>query len=344
MDEYLRGNRNYYKDKPGYEGHLNWKVAALSEILQDAGYQTMMSGKWHLGYSKDLAPCSRGFDKNFTFLPGAGNHYAWEPQLADGQKHPPCIKTRDFWMKEDGFIDMFRDLPKDFYSTTSFTDQLLEYLRERDETAENPNQEGSGGDETGKQPSSDEKSPFFAYLALTAPHWPLQAARDVMKKYGRFSRNSHVISHLFWLASCTNERRFLEGLYDDGPDALTQTRLKRMKELGIVEKDVVSAPPVGLVGKDWTHMTSEERKVSARKMEAFAAMVELIDINMGRVIEYLEASEELDNTFILFMSDNGAEGAMMEAVPVRLSRVSSSLDVLTATAHGRPRNVWRSYR
>ena len=84
MDEYLRGNRDFFKDKPGYEGYLNWKVAALSEILQDAGYQTMMSGKWHLGFSKDLAPCSRGFDKNFTFLPGAGNHYAWEPQLADG--------------------------------------------------------------------------------------------------------------------------------------------------------------------------------------------------------------------------------------------------------------------
>ena len=100
-------------------------------------------------------------------------------------------------MKEDSYIDMFRDLPKDFYSTTSFTDQLLEYLRERDETAEKRNQEGTRGDETSKQPSSDEKSPFFAYLAFTAPHWPLQAARDVVNKYSRFSRNSHVISHLF---------------------------------------------------------------------------------------------------------------------------------------------------
>ena len=117
-----------------------------------------------------------------------------------------------------------------------------------------------------------------------------------------------------------------------------------MKELGIVEKDVIPAPPVDIVGKDWTHMTSEERKISARKMEAFAAMVELIDTNMGRVIDYLEASGELDNTFILFMSDNGAEGAMMEAVPVRLSRVSTSLDTLTATVHGRSRDVWRSYR
>lgn len=171
MDEYLRDKREYYKDKPGYEGYLNWRVAALSEILQDAGYHTMMSGKWHLGFSKELAPCSRGFDKNFTFLPGSGNHHGWEPQLADGIKHPPCIKTRDFWMEGDDFIKM-TDLPDTFYSTTSFTDKLLDYLKLRHQA----------GTEQGKQ--VDEK-PFFAYLPFMAPHWPLQAPREVMKKYGR---------------------------------------------------------------------------------------------------------------------------------------------------------------
>jgi arylsulfatase A-like enzyme len=165
MDEYLRGQREYFQGKPGYEGYLNWRVAALSEILQDAGYHTIMSGKWHLGLKPEVAPCSRGFDKSFSFLPGSGNHYAWEPQLAEGIKHPPCIKTKDFWMKEDNFINIFTDLPKDFYSTKSFTDQLIQYLQERD--------------------PSDEK-PFLAYLPFTAPHWPLQAPKDVMKKYGEF--------------------------------------------------------------------------------------------------------------------------------------------------------------
>jgi arylsulfatase len=108
-------------------------------------------------------------------------------------------------------------------------------------------------------------------------------------------------------------------VYDDGPDALTQKRLKRMKELGIIPPDVVPAPPVGLLGKEWDELTLEERKLSARKMETFAAMVDMIDTNVGRVVEYLKSTGELDNTMILFMSDNGAEGAVLEAVPVSAS-------------------------
>lgn len=105
-------------------------------------------------------------------------------------------------------------------------------------------------------------------------------------------------------------------MYDDGPDELTKRRLQRMKELGLVADDVTSASPVGEIGKAWGEMTKEERMISARKMEVFAAMVEVLDTSIGRVTDYLRSTEELDNTFVLFMSDNGAEGAMLEAVPV----------------------------
>lgn len=77
-----------------------------------------------------------------------------------------------------------------------------------------------------------------------------------------------------------------------------------------------SAPPVGASGYDWGEMTDEERARSSRAMEVFAAMVELIDENVGRVVDYLQSTGELDNTFVLFMSDNGAEGAALEAIPV----------------------------
>jgi arylsulfatase A-like enzyme len=167
MAEYMRRFADTFKDKIGYEGYLNWRVAALSEVLQDEGYHTMMSGKWHLGLTKELAPCSRGFDKNFSFLPGSGNHHAYEPQLDPNNKKAhsiPCIRTRDFWMEGDRFIDMFNDLPKDFYSTTSFTDKMLTYLNERSD--------------------GEKAKPFFAYLPYTAPHWPLQAPKEIMKKYG----------------------------------------------------------------------------------------------------------------------------------------------------------------
>lgn len=76
MAEFMARFKGHYDAQPGYEGYLNFRVAALSEILQDAGYETLMSGKWHLGLTKELAPCSRGFDRNFSLLPGAGNHHA----------------------------------------------------------------------------------------------------------------------------------------------------------------------------------------------------------------------------------------------------------------------------
>lgn len=220
--------------------------------------------------TRDLAPCSRGFDKSFTYLPGSGNHHAWEPQFQEGVKmKAPSMWMHKFWMEGDQFIDTSKDLPDDFYSTTSFTDRLLAYLGSRDE--------------------AEKEKPFFSYLAFTAPHWPLQAPRHVVDKY--------------------------KGMYDDGPDELTKKRLARMKKLGLIRPDVECAPPLDM-GKDWDDMTPEERKYSARKMEVFAGMVDMIDQNLGRVVDYLEETGELDNTFILFMSDNGAEGVALEAIPV----------------------------
>ncbi len=64
-------------------------------------------------------------------------------------------------------------------------------------------------------------------------------------------------------------------------------------------------------------MTDEERAVSARNMEVYAAMVDRMDWNIGRVIDYLEGTGELDNTVVIFLSDNGAEGTIVEAMPLR---------------------------
>jgi len=61
--------REFQRGKPGYEGYLNDKVAALPELLKDAGYFTLMSGKWHLGLTPDRYPSRRGFDRSYTLLP-----------------------------------------------------------------------------------------------------------------------------------------------------------------------------------------------------------------------------------------------------------------------------------
>lgn len=74
--------------KPGYEGHLNDRVVALPELLREAGYQTLMSGKWHLGLTAELAPHARGFERSFSLLPGAANHYGFEPTY---DEHTPGL-------------------------------------------------------------------------------------------------------------------------------------------------------------------------------------------------------------------------------------------------------------
>jgi arylsulfatase len=65
MSESIRG---FQKGQPGYEGYLNDAIVALPELLRDAGYLTLMSGKWHLGLTPDRYPSRRGFDRSFTLL------------------------------------------------------------------------------------------------------------------------------------------------------------------------------------------------------------------------------------------------------------------------------------
>ena len=217
---------------------------------------------------------ARGFDKSFAFLSGCGNHFNYEPQLEDPSH---CLFTpmnaSKFWMQDERFLDRTKDVPSDFYSSTTFADRLIGYLKE--------------GDEEDRQRSDAEKKPFFAYLPFTAPHWPLQAPRETIEKY--------------------------KGVYDDGPGALRTKRFQRLVDMGLTPDGVEPAPPTI---EQWKDMTDEERRESARKMEVFAAMVDLIDVNVGKVVDHLEATGQLDNTFVLFMSDNGAEGAMLEALPM----------------------------
>jgi arylsulfatase A-like enzyme len=74
--------------------------------------------------------------------------------------------------------------------------------------------------------------------------------------------------------------------------------------LGLLDDGVEPYPLTG--GKEWDEMTEEERKYSARTMEVYAAMVDSMDENIGKVIKHLKEIGELDNTFIVFCSDNGA--------------------------------------
>ncbi|EKG15552.1 Sulfatase [Macrophomina phaseolina MS6] len=254
---------------PGYEGYLNERVAALPEILRDAGYLTLMAGKWHLGLTPERSPKARGFERSFAHLPACSNHYAYEPQLEAPDKIPEFMTMSFIALhSEDG--QYVKKLPDGWYSSDGYGDKMLQYLKDRKE-------------------SGDER-PFFGYFPFTAPHWPLQAPKEYIEKY--------------------------KGVYDDGPDALRLKRLQRLKDLGMIPHDVEPHPVVADEVKEWSDMTPEEKAKSCRAMEVFAAMVECIDANVGKVVDYLRETGELDNTFVCFLSDNGAEGAAYEAYPM----------------------------
>jgi arylsulfatase len=257
-----------FRGAPGYEGYLNDRVVALPELLRDAGYQTLMSGKWHLGNTIDRSPWARGFDRSFALLPAGASHYGTSG--GGGFSAGPTIFTED---------DRFVTVGEDFYSSDAYTDTLLRYLRER-------------------PPAPDgHDRPFFAYLPFQAPHWPLQAPRESIAAY--------------------------RGRYDAGPDALREERLAALIRLGLCPPDVVAHPVVADGAAEWADMTDAERAVSARTMEVYAAMVDRMDWNIGRVIDYLAGTGELDDTVVIFLSDNGAEGTIVEAMPLRGAEIAA---------------------
>jgi arylsulfatase len=127
--------------------------------------------------------------------------------------------------------------------------------------------------------------PFFAYAAYTAPHWPLQAPDEYFDRY--------------------------RGAYDEGWDVLRERRTAGLAEAGVIDPETPVPPRLPFV-PEWGSLSAETRTVEARKMELYAAMVENLDANIGRVFEHLRKTREYDDTFILFFSDNGAEGNPIE--------------------------------
>lgn len=121
--------------------------------------------------------------------------------------------------------------------------------------------------------------PFFAFAAYTSPHWPLQVPEDYLDLY--------------------------RGQYDMGYDRLRELRFESLQQAGIVPPEHELPPRLDWI-TPWEELSAEERRVESRKMELYAAMVENLDMHIGRLLGALDAAGELDNTLVIFMSDNGA--------------------------------------
>ncbi len=160
MAELLTNNQ---KGKPGYEGYLNDNVVSLAEIFLQEGYHTYMAGKWHLGDQPEHFPYARGFERSFSMLQGGASH--WSDMKGIQAANQPNAK----YAMDDKELT---ELPKDFYSSRSYSDFLIDAIRSQ---------------------ISDGK-PFLAYYAPTAAHDPIHVPEPWLSKYrGNYDEGYEVL-------------------------------------------------------------------------------------------------------------------------------------------------------
>ncbi|MEM6378892.1 MAG: sulfatase-like hydrolase/transferase [Bacteroidota bacterium] len=143
------GDMTADRGHPNYQGYLNDQCITLAEVLQNEGYLTMMSGKWHLGNDTAYWPQKRGFERFYGIPEGGGVYF-----------HP--------FRKDRNVVLDDKKLQPDstYYTTTAFNKHAVDFISE----------------------AAEDKRPFFLYLAHIAPHFPLQAPEEMTQKYlGKFS-------------------------------------------------------------------------------------------------------------------------------------------------------------
>ena len=233
---------------PAYQGYLNKESVTLAEVLKQAGYSTLMSGKWHVGNDSLGWPNQRGFEKFFGIIGGAANYFNTGYMPLGGGKYPVIIEENNKrWHKADD----------SYYMTEEIGDHAVKFLDEQSKT----------------------DKPFFLYLTFNAPHWPLQALPEDIAKY--------------------------KGRYNIGWDSLQKERLAKQVKLGIRDASQTVATRDADV-PNWDNLTYDEQQLWKAKMEVYAAMVDRMDQNVGKVLAKLKELKKDDNTLIVFISDNGA--------------------------------------
>lgn len=127
--------------------------------------------------------------------------------------------------------------------------------------------------------SEIDDKPFFLYLAYNAPHWPLHAKEEDIQKF--------------------------VGKYTVGWDKLRKKRFEKQLKMGLFEKNTELSPRDSRV-RAWDEVSDNQKELSDYRMAVYAAQIYSIDYNVGKLLKYLKQTKQLNNTLIMFLSDNGA--------------------------------------
>jgi arylsulfatase A-like enzyme len=256
--------------RPGYEAYLTRNTATIAELLRDAGYRTYMVGKWHLGGTRHggEGPHEWGFDQSYGIYTGGANH--WNQDVFHVDIDDPVVRAevQAGRVPQEPYFENGRATvrPLGIYSDALFTAKMLEYLER--------------GRHTGK--------PFFAYVAYTTPHAPLQAPDFLIEPY-------------------------IEHYYALGYEGLKRARFASQKRHGIIppEAPFPDASDNPLL-RPWADLSEDAKRRYAKMMATYSAMMESQDFHIGLLLNYLRETGQLDDTLILYLGDNGPEGLDVE--------------------------------
>ncbi|WZO98158.1 arylsulfatase [Isosphaeraceae bacterium EP7] len=259
----------------------------------------------------------------------SGKWHVDGPVLAGGFDRSYLVADQDrFFSPRDHQLDD-RPLPQPgpadaYYATTAIGGHAVEWLADHR--------------------TNHKTSPFFLYLAFTAPHFPVQALPEDIDRYrSRYTAGWDVIREARW------KRQRESGLLDT---KLSARDPKTIPGWNLKEAELRRRIGAGEVGYAvaWSSLTQEQKDLQSLKMAIHAAMVDRLDREVGRVITQLETMGVLDDTLILFASDNGASAEQIirgdehdQAAPPGSARTYLSLGPGWSTAANTPFRLHKSW-
>jgi len=233
----------------------------IPHYLKPNGYRAYHSGKWHVTPGFNQTVGKGLFDRSYY-------------TVRQDRFHTPKLAKLD----DNAFVPDTAD--GNYYETIAQVDYALEFLNEHAQ--------------------AHSETPFFLYLAFTAPHFPLHALPEDIAKYkDTYAVGWDAIREARW------ERIQQMGLVDgELPERMTDFR----NEWGLDQEKLKQMidPRETLENKAWADLTPEEQVFQAEKMAVHAAMVDRMDQEIGRLVLWLKDKGKYENTLIMFVSDNGA--------------------------------------
>jgi len=257
---------------PGFSARIPFENGLISEVLNERGWNTYAIGKWHLtpGEETDLS----AWKGRWPLGRGFERFYGFLGGETN-QWYPDLVydnhPIEQPAMPEDGY-----------HLSADLADQAIRFVRDSRSVAPD--------------------KPWFMYYCPGAGHAPHHVPKEWADEY--------------------------QGVFDQGYEAIREAILARQIDLGLLPEDTALSPinphgePTGITGpngepwpqldfvKPWDSLDEDEKRLFARMAEVFAGFITYTDYHIGRLIDYLEESEQLDNTIIVVVSDNGssAEG------------------------------------